>query len=136
MNATLLYRIAAVLFVLFAAGHTIGFLKFTPPTPEGVAVYDSMKSVQFNLDGRSYSYGRFYLGFGLYISVYMLFSALLAWHLGNMAMLNPGAFGIIGWAFCAVQVLGFALSCVYFAPITAVLSGAVAICLGIAAWLK
>jgi len=28
MSATVLYRIAAVLLVLFAAGHTLGFLRF------------------------------------------------------------------------------------------------------------
>jgi len=47
MNATLLYRIASVLLILFAAGHTIGFLNFTPPTAEGIAVRDAMQNVQF-----------------------------------------------------------------------------------------
>ena len=28
MTATLLYRIAAVVLIFFAAGHTVGFLKF------------------------------------------------------------------------------------------------------------
>ena len=74
MKAKLFYRIAAVLFVLFAAGHTFGFLKFKPPTPEGIAVRDSMKNVHFRVEGRDYSYGGFYDGFGWYISAYLLFS--------------------------------------------------------------
>ncbi|MEA2337740.1 MAG: hypothetical protein QOE82_1747 [Thermoanaerobaculia bacterium] len=135
MTAPLLYRIAAALFVVFAAGHTFGFLKFKPATAEGLAVREAMDEVELHIGGRSYTYGGFYTGFGLYITVYLLFSALLSWHLANMALLDPQAHGIIGWAFCAVQVAGLALSCVYFAPITAALSGIVAICLGLAAWL-
>lgn len=135
MNATLFYRIAAVLFVLFAAGHTFGFLKFTPPTPEGIAVRDSMKNVHFHVGSRDYSYGGFYDGFGLYISAYMLFSAFLAWQLGRIAAASPHAVGAIGWSFFVLQVIGLGLSIVYFAPVTAILSGIVALCLGLAAWL-
>ncbi len=132
--STILYRIAAVLFVLFAAGHTFGFLKFKPPTPEGIAVRDAMKNVHFHVGSRDYSYGGFYDGFGLYISVYLLFSAFLAWQLGNLAASNPHVIGATGWAFFAVQMIGLGLSFVYFAPVTAILSGIVALCLGLAAW--
>jgi hypothetical protein len=31
-----LYRIASVVFLFFAAGHTLGFLTFTPPTSEAL----------------------------------------------------------------------------------------------------
>ena len=134
MKAKLFYRIAAVLFVLFAAGHTFGFLKFKPPTPEGIAVRDSMKNVHFRVEGRDYSYGGFYDGFGWYISAYLLFSAFLAWQLGRMASAGANVVGAIGWAFFAVQVIGLALSCIYFIPIPAIFSGIVALCLGLAAW--
>ncbi|HEV7427129.1 MAG TPA: hypothetical protein VGQ46_12235 [Thermoanaerobaculia bacterium] len=135
MSASLLYRIASVLFVLFAAGHTFGVLKFKAPTAEGEAVWDSMNDVQFHLGGRSYTYGGFYRGLGIYVTVYLLFSAFLSWQLGQMSMLYPQAAGAIGWAFCAVHVAGLALSVVYFAPITAVFSGVIAVCIGVAAWL-
>ncbi|HSY47603.1 MAG TPA: hypothetical protein VLC46_02205 [Thermoanaerobaculia bacterium] len=134
MNATLLYRIAAVLFVLFAAGHTFGFLKFKPPTSEGIAVRDAMKNVHFHVGSRDYSYGGFHTGFGLSITVYLLFFALLAWHLGNLAAASAHAVGMVGWALFAVQVFGLALSCVYFPPVSAILSGVIAVCLGLAAW--
>jgi len=42
MKAVTLYRIASVLLVLFAAGHTFGFLKFKPSSAEGLAVRDAM----------------------------------------------------------------------------------------------
>jgi hypothetical protein len=135
VTAPLLYQIAAVMFVLFAGGHTFGFLRFRPRTDEGAAVLESMNDVPLHIGGRSYTYGGFYRGFGLYVTVYLLFSAFLSWELGRMALLDTQASGMIGWAFCAVQVAGFALSCAYFAPITAAFSGIVAICLGLAAWL-
>jgi CRISPR/Cas system endoribonuclease Cas6 (RAMP superfamily) len=131
MKATLLYRIASVSFVLFAAGHTFGFLNFKPPTPEGLAVRDAMNNVHF---GPNLSYGAFYVGFGLYVTVYLLFSAFLAWHLARLAGRLPQAIGALGWAFFAVQLASLALSCVYFAAPPAVLSALVAACLGWAMW--
>ena len=51
MNATILYRIAAVLLILFAVGHTLGFLSFKPASAEGQAVRDAMNSVRFDFNG-------------------------------------------------------------------------------------
>ena len=51
MTATLLYRIAAVVLLLFAAGHTFGFLSFRPKSAEGLAVYNAMHSVPFDFNG-------------------------------------------------------------------------------------
>lgn len=135
MKATALYRIAAVLLFLFAVGHTFGFLNFTPPSSEARAVRDAMKGVHFRIGGASYSYGGFYTGFGLFVTVYLLFSAFLAWHLGGLARSNPQAVGALGWVFCAVQVASLALSYVYFSMAPAVLSALVAVCVGWAAWL-
>ena len=135
MKAVTLYRVASVLLVLFAAGHTVGFLKFKPPTAEGVAVRDAMNNVHFQVRGSSFSYGGFYTGFGLYITLYLLFSAFLAWHLGSVANNSPQAIGALGWVFCAVQVGSLILSWKYFSAAPAVFSAAVAICSGWAAWL-
>jgi hypothetical protein len=132
-SATLLYRIAAVILVLFAAGHTFGFLSFTPPTPEGVAVRDAMDSVHFAAGGATLSYGGFYRGFGLSITVNTLFIALLAWHLGTLARTAPQSIGTVGWAFLAAQLAGLALSFKYFAPVPAAFSFVVVICVGWAA---
>ncbi|HET9837411.1 MAG TPA: hypothetical protein VFR84_04190 [Candidatus Angelobacter sp.] len=135
MNATLLYRIAAVLFVLFAAGHTVGFLKFKPPNPEGLAVRDSMNNVQLQVGGGKLTYGDFYRGFGLFCTLYLLFAAYLAWYLGNTAQTNPQAIGGLGWAFFVVQLVSIVLSWIYFLPPPVILSALVAICTGWAAWL-
>jgi hypothetical protein len=134
MTSVSLYRTASVVFVLFAVGHTIGFLSFTPPTAEGIAVRDAMNNVHFTVGGASFSYGGFYRGFGLSATVSMLFQAFLAWQLGAIVRLAPRAAASIGWGLCVPQLVGFALSCIYFSVGPAFLSLAVAACLGLAAW--
>ena len=135
MNATLLYRIASVLLVLFAAGHTFGFMRFKPSAPDALAVRDAMNNVHFQVRGADFSYGGFYTGFGLTITVYLLFSAFLAWHLGGLARTHPEAVGTLGWVFAVVQIAMIVLSWLYFSIAPAVLSALVALCLVWAAWL-
>ena len=130
MSPTLLYEIAAVLCVVFAAGHTLGFLKLTPPTAESVAVRDAMKNVRFQVGRTTVSYSGLYTGFGLFVTVYLLFSAYLAWHLGGLAARDPAAIGALGWVFFAVQLLSLLLSWIYFFPPPIVLSALIAICVG------
>jgi len=118
LKATIFFRIAAVVFVLFAAGHTFGFLTFQPPTPEGRAVFDAMTRVHFAIGGSTYSYGNFYRGFGLFITVSDLFLAYLAWYLGTLA--RRGLRSIVttlAWPLIVVQLAGVALSGIYFGVI-------------------
>jgi len=113
----------------------VGFLTLVPPSPEARAVYEGMNSVHFQVRGESFSYGGFYRGFGLSITVTLLFSAFLAWYLGTLAGSNPQAIGWLGWAFTLVQVISIVLSWKYFATGPAIFAAVVAICLGWAAWL-
>lgn len=135
MNATLLYRIACVVLVVFAAGHTFGFLKFRPASAEGLAVHDAMNNVHIDIKGSSFTYGDFYTGFGLMVTAYLLFAAFLAWHLGTLAREQPMAIGALGWAFVAVQAVCVAVSLRYFFLLPSILSIVIVICLAWAAWL-
>ncbi|MGH9741559.1 MAG: LIC_13387 family protein [Candidatus Acidiferrum sp.] len=135
MKATVLYRIAAVVFVLFAVGHTYGFLSLRAPTVEGRAVFDAMNTVHFVVSGHSYSYGGFYRGFGMTCTVSMLLSAFLAWHLGELARSAPSAIGVLGWALFAAQLAGVAICLKYFGPPQVVFSGVAALLAGWAAWM-
>jgi len=128
MKSVWLYRIAAVILILFTAGHTFGFLNFRPPTPEGVAVRDAMNRVAFTAGGSTVTYGGFYKAFGLDISMYLAFSAFLAWHLSVLARRAPKAIGGLGWAFVLLQIGGVALSWVYFGPVQVAFGAMVAIC--------
>ena len=135
MAATWLYRVASILFVLFALGHTYGFLSFRPSSAEGRAVYESMNSVHLVVRGQDYTYGGFYRGFGLSATISMVFWAFLCWYLGELARTNPAVIGALGWAFFAAQVASAALSFLYFGPPARVLSLLVALLVGLAAWL-
>jgi hypothetical protein len=134
MSPRLLYRIAAIALIFFAIGHTAGFLGFRPPTAEAAAVRASMDQVRFTVRGTELSYGGFYVGFGLFVTLYLLFAAFLAWRLGTLATHAPAAIGALGWSLFAVQLGSFALSWIYFSAAPAVLSALVAACLGCAAW--
>jgi hypothetical protein len=135
MTARVLYRIAAVVFLLFAAGHTFGFLSFRPESSEGLAVYNAMKSVFFDFNGAARSYGEFYTGFGLQVTAYLIFAAFLAWHLGKLAVSQPTAIGVLAWAFVAVQLAILVLSVLYFFLIPSLLSAVILVCLLWSAWL-
>jgi hypothetical protein len=123
------YRIASLVLALFAAGHTYGFLKFTPPTAEGLAVRDAMNQVHFPVKGSDFSYGGFYLGFGLFVTAYLFYSAILAWQLGSLAERDPRTARSLTWSLFTVQLVSLALSLMFFAAPPALLSAIVAACL-------
>ena len=133
MTATAYYRIAAVILALFAAGHTMGFLGFRPNTAEARAVFDGMKTVTMRIGRATFTYGGFYRGFGLAVTVYLVFSAYLAWHLGTLAASQPLAIGWLAWVFVAVNAAMLVLSWAYFSMLPAMLSALVTLALAVAA---
>jgi len=139
MNRTVpvvLYRAAAVLLVLFAAGHTFGFLSFRPSTPDGRAVFASMASVTFPAGNRLSSYAQFYEGFGLSLSAYLSFLAYLAWYLGSRVKhRRASADDSLPWMFVALQSTTLVLGIVYFSIAPAVFSAVTLVLVSTAAWL-
>jgi hypothetical protein len=133
VKARVWFRISAVLLLLFAVGHTFGFLAFRPPTAAGQAVWSAMNNVRFSDGGSTFSYGEFYRGFGLSISASQLFTAWLAWLLGSMPQRDPQSARLIAWAMVVLQLFGFGLSLKYFSVIPALFSVVGALCLGMGA---
>ena len=133
MKAATWFRIALVLMLLFATGHTIGFLSFRAPTTEVQAVWAAMQSVHFTVAHQTFSYGGFYVGFGLSATAAMLFQAWLTWLLGRMAERGLDEARLIAWAMCALQVVSIAMSLKYFGTPPAVLSVLEACCYGFGA---
>jgi hypothetical protein len=84
VSATLLLRIAFVISLLFAAGHTRGGLKKWSPMGEN-DVLEAMATVRFETMGTSRSYLDFFMGFGWSISVFMLLQTVLLWQIGSLA---------------------------------------------------
>jgi hypothetical protein len=132
MKAAILFRITAVMFLLFAAGHTFGFLSFRPQTQEAQAVLESMNNVHFTAEGKIFSYGGWYRGFGLSATASLLFEAFLAWYLGGMAKHGTREVKAIGWALFVWQLPGIVLAWIYFGIEPMVLSALVTVLIGIA----
>ena len=116
MSTNALYRGAAVVLVLFAAGHTFGFLKFRPANAEGLAVYEGMQRVTFSVGSGSYTYGGFYRGFGLFATAFLLFSALVAWQIGEMSPAVRPSVAVMAWGLVVAQAVSTLLSFMYFFP--------------------
>jgi hypothetical protein len=131
-SATVWFRISAILLLLFAVGHTLGFLTFKPPTEQGMAVREAMTNVHFQVDGKIFSYGGFYRGFGLSATVAMLFEGYICWFLGGLARRHPQETIAIGWALVVQQIAGMVLALMYFGVPPIVLSAILTACIVIA----
>src|SRR5882757_10066406 len=135
MKASLFYRIASVLLVLFAAGHTFGFRQNNPEWGAD-AVLGLMRSIRFDAQGFTRTYWDFFSAFGLFFSVFLLFAAVLAWLLGGLPAETLPRVRSIAWAlaFCFLAIT--ALSWRYAFTIPIVFSTLVTVCLTAAAWLS
>jgi len=129
----LFYRIAAVLILLFAVGHTLGFLQHDPSWGTDSLVA-SMKSIHFNITGFSRSYWDFFVGFGLYLTVFLLFAAVLAWQLGGVAIETLARMRLIAWAFAICFAVITVLSWKFFFAIPLVFSFLITVSLILGAW--
>jgi len=135
MKASVFYRVAAVLLLLFAVGHTLGFRKADPKW--GVdAVLVSMQSTRFDLQGASRTYWDLFEGAGFSVGVFFLFSAILAWQLGGLPPATMAKTRGIGWVFtlCYVAITFVSWRFLFIVPL--VFSIVVTLCLAAAAWLS
>src|ERR1700692_4268453 len=92
MKASMFYRIAAVLLLLFAVGHTLGFRQSDPKW--GVdALLGSMRSIHFDVQGFNRTYWDIFVAAGFSVGVLYLFAAILAWQLGRPPAGTVGVHG-------------------------------------------
>jgi hypothetical protein len=135
MKASLFYRIAAVLVLLFDVGHTLGFRQVDPTW--GVdTLLGSMRSTHFDILGFSRTYWDFYVGFGLFVTVFLLLAAVLAWQLGGLPAETLALMRVTVWAFAVCFAAITVLSWRYFFTIPIVFSTLITVCLIAAAWLS
>ncbi len=87
MTTTLLLRIAAVISLFFAAGHTLGGMQKWSPMGEN-EVLKAMTTVHFDIMGVNRSYLDFFMGFGWFISVALLLQSALMWQVASLARSN------------------------------------------------
>jgi hypothetical protein len=128
MKASLLYRIASVLSVLFAVGHTLGFRQSDPAWGVG-SLIEAMRSIHFDAQGFSRTYWDFFSAFGLFFSVFLLFAAVLAWQLGGLPAETFTRVRNIAWALAICFAAVTALSWRYAFTTPIVFSAMITICL-------
>jgi hypothetical protein len=135
MRASIFYRIAAVLLLLFAAGHTLGFRQSDPAW--GVdALLASMRSIHFDVQGFNRSYWDLFEAAGFSVGVFYLFAAILAWQLGGLPAASLALLRGTLWAFalCFAAITVVSWRYLFILPIA--FSIVITICLAAAAWLS
>jgi len=135
MRASMLYRIAAVLLLLFAAGHTFGFRQ-SDPTWGVDALLSSMRSIHFDVQGFNRSYWDLFQAAGFSVGVFYLFAAILAWQLGGLPAASLALMRGTLWAFalCFAAITVVSWKFLFILPIA--FSIVITICLAAAAWLS
>ena len=127
MKASLLYRIASVLLILFALGHTLGFRRVDPRW--GVdSIIGALRSTHFDVQGLNRTYWDFYIGFGLFVTVLLVFVAVLSWQLGSVPKESLLMMPIVTWGLAACFVLVTFLTWKYFFVVPMIFSGVITIC--------
>lgn len=133
MKASILYRIASVLLILFAIGHTLGFRRIDPRW--GVdSLINQLRSTHFNVQGFNRTYWDFFSGFGLFVTILLLFAAIVSWQLGGLPRESLSLMSLVTWGLAICFVVVTFLSYQYFFIVPVVFSGVITLCLLLAAW--
>jgi hypothetical protein len=133
MKASLFYKIAAVLLLLFALGHTLGFRQSDPAW--GVeAVLAGMRSIHFEVQGFSRSYWDLFQAAGFCVGVFYFFSAILAWQLGSLPPATLPQTRVAAWAFALTFAAITIISWRFLFLLPIVFGVVITICLTAAAW--
>lgn len=135
MKASLFYRIAAVLLLLFAVSHTLGSRQ-SDPTWGVDTLLGSMRSIHFTVQGFSRTYWDFFVAAGFSAGVFYLFAAVLAWQLGGLPAETLAVMRITRWALALSFAVITIVSWSYLFVLPIVISVVITGCLTAAAWLS
>lgn len=133
MTPRVLYRVAAVLLLLFAILHTVGFQVIDPQW--GVdELIRQLRETTFLVLGQTRSYWDFYLGLGISVTVWQLLAALVAWQLGGLPAETLASLPLIRWGVVVAMAAIAWLSWRYIFLVPLLFSVVIAVCLALAAW--
>ena len=133
MSPSLLYRVASALLVLFGLAHQLGFRQVDPRWGVDSAL-GALKAAQFQVQGMTRTYWDFFSGFGFFVTVFLFFSAILAFQLASLSKGSLRSLSLVTWAFALSFVVITLLTWRYFFIAPLVFSSVVALCLVMAAW--
>lgn len=121
-------RAAAVLTLLYAAGHMSGAPWQPSEGPEGAAVLEQMQSVRFAVEGVTRTYFDFYFGFGVIIGGLQVVIAIALWQLGTIARTAPRAVEGMAWTMALCFAVNTVLCVLYFFAAPTVFAVAITLC--------
>ena len=130
MGTTIALRIASILSLLTAAGHSLGGRSSWSPA----GVNDTLRDMQsFHMDvfGVSRTYYDFFMGFGHSISIYMLLQAVLLWLLAGLAKRELKSVRPFIAAFLLASFALVLVSWIFIFPIPAACFALVTVCLAV-----
>ena len=134
MKAPIFYRVAAVLLLLFAIGHTLGFRESHPEWGADTLL-SAMRSIHFDVQGFNRTYWDLFLAAGFSVGVFYLFAAVLAWQLGALPAETLAHVRGIAWTFALCFAAITVLTWRYLFILPIVFSAVITLCLILAAWL-
>ncbi len=94
-----------------------------------------MRAIHFDAQGFDRTYYDFYVGFGLFVSVLLLFAGLVAWQLGGLSREILRSMPILTWGMALCFGCVTILSWNYFFVVPVVFSAVITLCLLLGAWL-
>ncbi len=131
------FRIATYLLLLFFAGHTGGgMLAQKSLGPQSDLVFAAMKTVHFKFNGADSTWYGFWFGFGLMVSIFLLFSAIVAWQLDRVRPEQWPAVSVIAWSLLASHLAATILSWKYFFAGPGTIGAIVTLLLALGIWGK
>ena len=132
MNTTLLLRLASIIALLFAIGHSLGAPWAPINEAAPASVVEAMKSVSFDAMGSRRTFWDFYFGFGVSISIYLFAQAAVLWLAATLAKAQPDA----ARPFVVVLLVAYAaniyITWKYFFVVPLILSIVMVTCLALA----
>lgn len=105
MTATVLYRLASVLLIVFAAANTVWLVYFWRTA--------AANAPHFPFGHSDLTYVQVVVALEVFGSLCIVFGAYLSWYLGTLARRIPQAVGALGWALLAFQAAG-TLVCLFY----------------------
>ena len=135
MKASAFYRTAAVLLLLFAVSHTLGFRQ-SDPAWRVEDLLSSMRSIRFDMLGAKRTYWDLFTAAGFSVGIFYLFAAILAWQLGGLPAATLALMRGTAWAFALAFAAITLVSWRFLFIIPVAFSLAITVCLTAAAWLS
>jgi hypothetical protein len=133
MTTTLLLRIASLVSLLFAAGHSVGGLQKWSPTDDN-PVLAAMTEMHFPVMGVSRSYLDLFLGLGWSLSVALLLQTVLLWQMASLARTNAAQVRPMIVAFILATLASGILAWTFIFAVPALFCAALLVVLALAYW--